>query len=82
MENEGIKISKNKIKDAASTLGSIKSEIKAISSQINGKKGGRPIKPIDDFICICGIISYGKHKSSCPRGRAIKRRINRRKNNL
>jgi FtsZ-binding cell division protein ZapB len=35
-----------KVKSAASILGSIKTEKKAISSRANGKKGGRPRKVV------------------------------------
>jgi hypothetical protein len=42
----------------------------------NGAKGGRPagsVKPLADFACTCGGEGLD-HKTSCPRGRAIRRR--------
>lgn len=39
---------KKDIKNAASLLGSIKTEKKAKASRENGKKGGRPRKPVGD----------------------------------
>ena len=39
-------MSTDKIKSAASVLGSIKTGKKATSSRINGRKGGRPRKKV------------------------------------
>jgi hypothetical protein len=55
-------------------MGSIKSERKAVSSRENGKKGGGPLKPLIQIECNCGGGTTLQHKSTCMRGRAIKRR--------
>jgi len=54
-------------------LGSKKTARKALSSKENGKKGGRPALPLEQIACICKETD-NKHLSTCPRGRAIRRR--------
>lgn len=54
-------------------LGSRKTERKATSSRLNGKKGGRPRQLLERFACICG--ERQQHLSTCLRGRAIRRRM-------
>jgi hypothetical protein len=45
------------------------------NARINGLKGGRPTKPLEDILCNCdaGDALEG-HRWNCPRGQAIKRR--------
>ena len=54
-------------------LGSIKTPKKAAISAANGKLGGRPLKSLADIPCDCGGEGLD-HKSTCPRGRTIRRR--------
>ncbi len=59
--------------EAAAALGRIKSERKTQAARENGKKGGRPLKPLEDIPCNCGGAGLD-HKSTCPRGRRIRAR--------
>ena len=68
------------ISRAMSVIGSRKTERKAKSSAENGRRfGGRPkgtLTPLSDLLCTCGAgESVENHKSNCPRGRAIRRRL-------
>lgn len=54
-------------------LGSKRTACKASSSKENGRKGGRPVLPLEQIACICKETD-SKHLSTCPRGRAIHRR--------
>ena len=59
--------------EAARTLRSIPSEKRVEASRENGRRGGRPPKPLDAIPCNCGGQGL-EHKSTCPRGRTIRRR--------
>jgi len=56
--------------------GSVKSERKSAASRENGKLGGKKLSPLSEIPCNCGApeLTSG-HKSTCARGRAIKRRL-------
>lgn len=60
--------------EAARALGRIRTEKKAKSSRENGKKDGGQIKPLATIPCNCGAGESLEHKSTCPRGRTIRRR--------
>jgi hypothetical protein len=59
--------------EAARLLGSARTEQKATAARENGRLGGRPLKPLSDFVCNCGQPE-GHHKSYCLRGQAERRR--------
>lgn len=64
-------------REAARLLGMARSERKAAASRANGAKsrGRRPLKPLPEFPCTCGRgESIEGHPTTCPRGRAIRRR--------
>lgn len=54
-------------------LGSHSSERKTVAVSANGRKGGRPPRPLDEFACTCED-GVREHRAGCPRGRAIRRR--------
>lgn len=60
---------------AARALRAIPSEKRTEASRMNGQAGGRPQKLLSEIDCSCeaGETMEG-HKSTCKRGRAIKRR--------
>ena len=58
----------------ARMLGSVKTEKKAAASRENGKKGGGPLKRLEDIPCTCGGTGL-EHKSTCRRGVVIRYRI-------
>jgi hypothetical protein len=60
-------------REYARELGSVRSERKAQAARENGKKGGRQIKPLETIACTCGGEGL-EHRSTCPRGRAIRYR--------
>ena len=72
---------KAKLSEIAGFLGSIKTPKKAASSRENGKAGGRPagsVKPLLEIPCNCNggdTLAPEAHPTTCPRGRAIRRRI-------
>jgi hypothetical protein len=61
-------------RQAASLLGSARTERKAASSRENGKLGGRNLKPLAAIECTCGGGDTLNHKTTCPRGRVIRYR--------
>lgn len=69
----------DEVRKALGYIGSIRTAKKAASSRRNGQLyGGRPTLPLAEIPCTCGAGSEGEavtHKSTCPRGRAIKRRL-------
>jgi hypothetical protein len=61
--------------EAARALGRIRTEKKAAAARENGRRyGGRPLKPLAQIPCDCGAGEAPEHKSTCPRGRTIRRR--------
>lgn len=63
------------IKEVGRRGGSVKSDSKTRTARENGRLGGRPQKPLIDIECTCGASLFmAGHKSTCLRGRAIKRR--------
>ena len=61
------------LREAGRIRGRIKTERKSEAARVNGLKGGRPLTPLSEILCICGD-GVTEHKSLCPRGRAIRRR--------
>jgi len=63
------------IRRTLSYIGSIKTAKKAEASRQNGRlHGGRPLQPLAEIPCTCGAGESLTHKSTCARGRAIRRR--------
>lgn len=66
-------------RQAASLMGSVRSERKAAAARRNAQKTYKPMKALADIVCGCappdglGLPPF-KHKSTCLRGRAIKYR--------
>ena len=60
-------------REAARLLGRARSEAKARAVRENGKLGGGQFKRLEDIPCNCGGEGFD-HKSTCPRGRTIRRR--------
>lgn len=72
---QGHEVSSEEIRRTLSYIGSIKTPKKAASSAANGRLGGRPNKALADFPCTCGNgDALEGHPTTCPRGRAIRRR--------
>jgi hypothetical protein len=69
-ENDGSERS-----EAARRMGQARTPEKARAVRENGRKGGRPQKPLDEIACTCRGEGLD-HSSTCPRGRAIRRRTN------
>ncbi len=60
--------------EAARALGSVRTERKAKSSAMNGRLyGGVPLLPLHAIPCNCGGEGLD-HRSTCRRGRTIRRR--------
>jgi hypothetical protein len=62
------------VRAAMRIIRGVNSPAQQAASRQNGKKGGRPsgaLKPLDAIECTCGS---DEHKSTCLRGRAIRRR--------
>ncbi len=64
----------DEVRRALGYIGSIKTPKKAQASRENGLKGGGQFKPLDEIPCTCGAGDSLEHKSTCPRGRTIRRR--------
>ena len=60
---------------AGRILGSMKTEAQRKASAANGKRGGRPQKPLSEIDCTCGRSDAEGHPTTCPRGLAIRRRF-------
>ena len=61
--------------EAARALRAIPSDKRSEKSRENGKKGRRPFLPISAIACTCGAgDAIEGHKSTCNRGKALKRR--------
>lgn len=66
------------LSEAARMMGSRKTRRKAEAARANGARGGRPRgarKPLGLVECKCGAGDSMQHKSTCPKGRAIRRRL-------
>lgn len=62
--------------DAGRLGGLVRSEEKARQSRLNWMLGGMKPKPLSAIPCNCGANeNTSGHKSTCLRGRAIKRRM-------
>lgn len=65
------------VRAAMRIIRSVNSPAQQVASRQNGKKGGRPrgdLKSLDAIECTCGVSDADAHKSTCLRGRAIRRR--------
>jgi flavorubredoxin len=65
---------RQKVNEALSILRSIRTPKKAAASRENGKRGGRPVKPLSEIACNCGAERDDQHRASCLRGQAYRRR--------
>ena len=71
------------IRAAAAALGSIRSPKKEAASRRNGQMygggEGRPPRPLMEYPCTCGrgAVLDTSHPTTCPRGRAIRRRLDK-----
>ena len=69
------------LKQAGRIMQKVRSPKKAAAARENGKAGGRPVgsvKPLLEIPCNCkggDSLTVEAHPTSCPRGRAIRRRI-------
>ena len=66
-------------REAARLMGSARTEAKREAAKrngpINGLKGGRPLKRLEEIECRCEAgDALDGHRWDCPRGQAIKRR--------
>jgi hypothetical protein len=62
-------------RETARLMGSRRTDRKALAARENGKRGGRPLLPLERIACTCGAgDGPGGHTSRCRRGRAIRRR--------
>ncbi len=60
--------------EAARLLGNARTEKKAAAARENARKPKpRALRPLESIPCTCGGNGL-EHKSTCPRGRAIRRR--------
>ncbi len=65
------------VREAMKIIRSVNSEAQQEASRRNGRLGGRPsgsVKPLSEIPCNCDGGNTMEHKSTCPRGRAIRRR--------
>lgn len=64
--------------EGARVMGGARSERKAQAARENGAKStseGRPPWPLEAYACTCGAGDVvERHRTTCPRGRAIRRR--------
>lgn len=61
-------------REAARRLGMARTEAKARAARENIKLAPKkPFKPLETIPCTCGGVGL-EHKSTCPRGRTIRRR--------
>jgi hypothetical protein len=66
------------VSEAMRIIRSVNSEAQQAAARENGKRGGRPpgtAKPLSEISCNCGATADDAHKSTCPRGRAYRRRM-------
>lgn len=62
-------------REAAATMGRIRSPRKAASSAENGRLyGGKKVGPLAEINCTCGRGESLEHPTTCPRGRVIRYR--------
>jgi hypothetical protein len=61
-------------KAAASLMGSAWTERKKASALANIANARKPFKPLEQIECNCGAGDSLEHRSTCPRGRTIRRR--------
>ena len=73
-ETRDAEVTPEEIRRTLSYIGSIRTPKKAASSAANGRQGGRPPKQLSEIPCNCGAGDSLEHKSTCPRGRTIRRR--------
>ncbi len=61
----------------AAAMGRARTPAKIAAARANGRKAppgpGRPARPLEEFACTCGGSGLD-HKTTCPRGQAIRRR--------
>lgn len=64
-----------KLREVMSHLGKSKSEKKLAALAENRKATLFKAKPLSELPCNCGAVADDAHKSTCPRGRAYRRRL-------
>jgi hypothetical protein len=62
-------------REAARMMGRARTDRKAEAVRKNGRLGGRPLKRLGEIPCTCGADTGTDHRSTCKRGRAITRRL-------
>ena len=65
---------KQTLQEAGRILRRMNTDKQRKASAANGKRGGRPQKPLAEMPCTCGRSDAEGHPTSCPRGLAIRRR--------
>lgn len=66
---------KKTLQEAGRILRRMNTDKQRQASASNGKKGGRPQKPLSEIPCNCGRGEDEQHPTSCPRGLAVRRRM-------